>query len=488
METDFELIKAFAGLFDGNKRSFGQYRGNAKTVKEEYSMTNFADHLSGRCGLGIVPIRDDSCCSFAVIDIDCHKEGQEPPDLNAIEETVKRLGLPLNVCRSKSGGAHVYMFLDRPTRAALVTRRMKDYAGIFGYKDAEIFPKQNSLKSGHLGNWINLPYFDEAETQRYCVRDGKKLTLAEFLQQRRIAAADQFSVAGVISTEDAPPCIASMIENGIEKGYRNESLYACGVYLKKRYPEDWRVSLKLLNEFADQPLSEKEIGGVVNSLTKKDYAYRCNADPCSSLCNRSECEKRKFGIKSVFSFQLPITKLVRLNTEPPTWRLTVDGQHVLFDDIDSLLSYRAVRARVAEQMKVLLPTMKNEAWEMVLEPLLKECQDEEAPTSAASNQAFYQRLIEFIKRSGAMSTDLENPDDRVYSGGCRVLKISGDLHVIFNFYDYCEFLRKQRVSFPANMWVYLSEAGVRKWADDLCVIKVTEDMKIRPAEGFKAEF
>jgi hypothetical protein len=63
-------------------------------------------------GIGIVPIRDDATCVWGAIDIDLDKE----PNLTVLAKQVHKLELPLIVCRSKSGGAHLYLFCRSRSR------------------------------------------------------------------------------------------------------------------------------------------------------------------------------------------------------------------------------------------------------------------------------------------------------------------------------------------------------------------------------------
>ena len=49
------------------------------------------------------------------------------------------------LCRSKSGGAHIYLFIDEPVSASLLQRKLRQLAASIGFGQAEIFPKQTQL-------------------------------------------------------------------------------------------------------------------------------------------------------------------------------------------------------------------------------------------------------------------------------------------------------------------------------------------------------
>ena len=76
---------------------------------------------------------------------------------------VWNLKLPLIVCRSKSGGAHVFLFTKENIPASLMQSKLKQMSIILGYEGSEIFPKQTEIlvDRGDTGNFLNLPYYNE---------------------------------------------------------------------------------------------------------------------------------------------------------------------------------------------------------------------------------------------------------------------------------------------------------------------------------------
>lgn len=180
----------FERLFSGSDLGRGGYdptrteirdgkveiKDTAKTIKGAATTYHFAQHLLGTTALGVIPIRNDSTVSFAAIDIDVY-------DLDVVEllKVLKQEKVPLVVCRSKSGGAHLYAFFSEPVAAANARELLKGWAARIGHLNAEVFPKQSELKAGELGNWINLPYFDHEQVDRYAPREnGMALSLGEF--------------------------------------------------------------------------------------------------------------------------------------------------------------------------------------------------------------------------------------------------------------------------------------------------------------------
>ena len=157
------MVDKFSEIFAGNTNGYGLYNGKGHTfVKNPVTKELYEQHLTGKISLGIVPIRADGKCKFGALDIDDHKNSEIKKDFDykKLLEKIKFLKLPLVVCRSKSGGAHAYLFLDEWTNAKAVRAILAKFAYALGYErgTVEIFPKQDSLKSGDSGSFINLPY------------------------------------------------------------------------------------------------------------------------------------------------------------------------------------------------------------------------------------------------------------------------------------------------------------------------------------------
>ena len=157
------MVDQFSEIFAGNTNGYGLYNdGKHIFVKKPVTKELYEKHLNGELSLGIVPIRADGKCKFGALDIDDHKNSEIKKDFDYKEllEKIKFLKLPLVVCRSKSGGAHCYLFLTEWVSAATVRQTLKKMSYALGYErgTVEIFPKQDRLKSGESGSFINLPY------------------------------------------------------------------------------------------------------------------------------------------------------------------------------------------------------------------------------------------------------------------------------------------------------------------------------------------
>ena len=300
-------IQKFKKIFEGSSNAYGQTRktdeyddrGKHKTrsiiKKDPVTEKMWIDHLKGvDPALGIIPINEDSKCKWACIDIDVytlnHKE---------LIDKITTKNLPLTVFRSKSGGAHVFIFTKEFAPAALFRNKLQDIAANIGYARAEIFPKQNHIKKerGDVGSFLNLPYHKADQTLRYAFKkDGTAMTVEEFFEHYdNVVLTEEELVALTIKEEKikeddllkgSPPCLKMLAKEGIPNGKRNNAMYNFGIYCKKRFPDTWDTEIFEYNKkFCQPPLDKKEMDVLIKSITGKDYQYKCKDEPIVSFCN-----------------------------------------------------------------------------------------------------------------------------------------------------------------------------------------------------------
>ena len=187
-----EEVKKFKGIFEGLESAYGQTvktdqfdeRGKHKTKSFTVSKppidSLWKDHLNGKDpALGIVPINKENKCKWGCIDVD-----EYPLDHIKIIKKLKQKGVDSTIVfRSKSGGAHIFLFTKNFIPAITMREKLKTIAAALGYSKSEIFPKQDYIRvdRGDTGSFLNLPYHGNGSTGRYAFDDeGKSLTLDEF--------------------------------------------------------------------------------------------------------------------------------------------------------------------------------------------------------------------------------------------------------------------------------------------------------------------
>ncbi len=471
-----------AALFVSNDRSSGRFdpgRGRMHTEYTGLSAKEFGPHLSGSVGCGGVPILDDDTCMWAAIDIDAHDSDEDIP-IHPVDELIRQHKLPLIACRSKSGGIHCYMFMEKPIAASKIRSLLGRWSEVVGYKGHEIFPKQARLGSGEggegkksLGNWINLPYFGGDDTNRYAVREGKKLKLLEFLtlaEKLRVDESD-LKTHAVADHPNAPPCVQRMFTEGVGQGQRNEALYNTVIYLKKMDPDGYEGRAKEANSaMFTKPLGRAEMQRTIGSAARPGYSYRCNEEPIRSLCDRATCLKREFGITPDEADRLQATEslplfnnLVKYLTEPIRWQIDIDGQPVTNISTQQLLEWRFMRELIAERLTKIVPVIKPNEWERLLQPLMAEARIVETPDEASVTGVVRDRLREFASKTD-LSSKGDNMEDRksLMRGMPVVAKVQGERCVVFRAQDYINYLKRTKSEElkGVNLWFALKGMGV----------------------------
>lgn len=376
----------FFAAFRGLESAYGIYRlastkrsrdqkqeGKAHTVQRQLTVEVIQDHLDGKQGIGIVPITEDNLCRWGAIDIDDYSL-----EIPLLVKRIEEHGLPVITCRTKSGGAHLYLFFTEPTRASLVRNKLQEIASILGFGSCEIFPKQTELAEGDIGNWLNMPYFNAEETMRYGYSvTGEALELDEFLD---LVATRQIKVEAVHvkkkthkKNEDfdgAPPCLEILGADKIQKGTRNKGLYNMGVYLKKRFPEDWHDRLVIFNDrYVSPPLASIEVKTIAQSLRNKNYFYTCKDSPICDHCDQPTCRTKEFGVGQTIPRLVALQKLDM--PDFPLWNIDIDGYGRIRNlTSQQVLTISLFRQACMDQLNLIFPTLKRDVWDAVLQPLL----------------------------------------------------------------------------------------------------------------------
>lgn len=407
------LAEGFFDLYAGLPRAHGIYApkgrtgeknkvsGRATTVHEELTTGKWEKHLEGEQGLGVIPIRDDATVMWGAIDIDQYQNF----DLVALENKIDALHLPLVVIRTKSGGAHVTMYMDEPHSAAYVRSKLQMFAVALGYPGIEIFPKQKQLANDRdVGNWLNMPYFDHERTTRYAIRQGQALTAEEFLEYAGSKKTNKESleaIGSLLSDDfgDGPPCLQTLASTGgFPQGARNDGLFSVGVYCRLKFGDEWEPELDLYNtKMMEHPLGSKEVQQVVTSLKrKKDYFYKCSAPPLVGVCNKELCRSRKYGVGHGAPEEpsLSLGSLEKIDKDPPTFYLDIEGYRVELETED-LLRQDRFRKVVFEKRNKLWKKLPDRIWEPILQNLLDNITIIEAPPEASAEGRFIYMVRKF---------------------------------------------------------------------------------------------
>ena len=346
-------------------------------------------------------------CKWGCIDVD-----QYTLDHKLLMDKIRKLKLPLVVCRSKSGGAHCFLFLTDWVEARDLQRTLQHISAALGYGDSEIFPKQVklNLERGDVGNFLNLPYYDHKEGLRYAFNDnGTSATLEEFIklyerfkqtpeQMKKLQIEEQAEFA---SMRDGPPCLQILMGGKISEGGRNNGLFNIGVYLRKAFPDSWESEILNYNmQYLQPPLPLNEVNVVAKQLQRKDYAYKCSDAPINAHCNKELCRTRRYGIGAAVQ-GANIANLRKYNSTPPVWFIDVNGEPLELDT-DALMSQGLFQKACMEQLNMMPRTVSRNIWESRISSLMTEMKENESAIMEVSQDAsisgqFYDFLEEFCR-------------------------------------------------------------------------------------------
>jgi hypothetical protein len=447
-----DLAFRFNDLFVCNPEVHGQTALTGKTrdrdgkadsksflVKAPLTTDIWEQHLKGDKIIGCTPLVNEDRVRWGVLDVDVYQESNTIED---ILKSVKEHNLPFVVCRSKSGGAHVYLFFSEEVSAANVIDKLKSFSAFFGQGACEIYPKQpkisNRKDDSKYGNWINMPYSGNPTLQYAFDIEGKALNPEEFLTyaQSKTLSVDEFKelVVPTLDVEElpeGPPCLNYIFQNRTQHSEsRNITLSNVAVYLKKAQPTDWKQLLTKFNRKFSEPLEDREVEAIISSYSKKDYKYQCSNQPLCKYCDASLCGQRKFGIGGE-EFLPNNRSLMQLKSDPPLWFLTLDDSEIQLTT-EQFDNFNQFNQKVMEKLLFKYPPIKQDDWVKQQNLLLKNCTQIDIPFEMTPVGQF----VEYVSMFCASASD--NPN-ALKSGP---IKVNGNY--LFRMIDLKDYLNQQR--------------------------------------------
>ena len=444
-------IQKFINIFQGLETAYGQYvckngktnngkvKGTAFIKKDLVTTELWKNHLEGKePALGIIPINADSKCKWGCIDIDQYNFNHK-----TFLQRIRKKNIPFIVCRSKSGGAHVFLFTSDFIEAEDMQAKLKELAAALGFAECEIFPKQTKIlvDRGDTGNFLNLPYHHGEKTTRYALKDdGSAASLEEFfnMYDQYVIKPDQFSKIKIkyetSAIVEGPPCLEVLCSDGFPEGSRNNGLYNLGVYLKKSHPDVWKKQLGIYNsKYMTPPLDPEEVITVVKSLGKKDYNYTCKDQPICIHCDSVTCQTREFGIGDGSSMP-ELNSLRKLKCVPPIWFLNVNGKPIELDT-EELQKQEKFQKACMEQINLVVPSVTKFIWTKILKKLYKNLEEIEAPESLSLKEQLRGYLEDFCtnRAMGRVKEDLN-----------RGVPWTDEGETFFRYKDFWKFLERAK--------------------------------------------
>ena len=444
------LPEDFFRIFPGLNRAYGQFfiterkgpklDGYGKTVRESYEAKLWKEHLDGKTGLGVIPIDENNQCKWACLDVDDYSVDIEKISKQFVKKN-------LIVCRSKSGGAHIFIFTKKPVSASSMINKLKDIVKRFGFVKYDLRPQQTQLLNKEdVGSWLNMPYFGGEQSDRYALYDGEVLTpdlFVKWVDKFAVDSLDEIDLGFIEKLNKSneilpggPPCLQELLSQGpLGEGGRNNGLFNIGVYLRKRFPDEWQEKLEEYNdEHLDPPLKPREFTSVLNSLDKKTYNYKCKDSPINSVCNKTKCLTCEFGINDEGTMPI-LNSITKILTNPPQYFLTLSEKKVGPLSSKQVYSFIDFKQVVFENLDMLLPKINDRLWTETVNDLMSRVISVEAPKDS-SNEG---RLLELLERFCTGSTSSTELEDLLRSKA-----VIQDAVTEFRINDFMEFLDRHR--------------------------------------------
>lgn len=307
-----EQAERFIALFGGVEdftAAFGT--GNGAWVKRPLHSADVRAHLEGRGpGIGLPPLRSDSKCLFAAIDLD-------EPDFEAAREMQRYIPGVSWIEKSRSGNAHVWVFFTDPIDAYIPMGILKEATLAAEKEGVEVFPKNHDFSKVRLGNYINLPYHgDQRRVMDFgtALSDEDWLDLPDFLtlaNGHRNDSKDWRKKAVWLSINDPGQreststfgeqrmlhrCAEHVLSGDagpITEGHRNAVFFMLASCLSNWQDVDHDEALMLMRtvnkDLCDPPESDSELRRILGNVERAGYtSTRCD-DPLVLPFSHPDC-------------------------------------------------------------------------------------------------------------------------------------------------------------------------------------------------------
>ena len=193
----------------------------------------------------------------------------------------------------------------------------------------------------------------------------------EFAESRKINRKQlvAIKVPEVKDIDGGPPCLKVLLKQGFPEGTRNNGLFNVGVYLKKAHADEWEQKIEDYNrKYVTPPLPAQEVLGLIKTLQKKEYNYRCSDEPIRSYCNRSKCLSCKHGVGGNQG-NPTFSSLAKLDTDPPLWFLSISDRRIELttEQLQNQLRFQRV---CMEKLNMMPPKMNERQWQNLIQHLM----------------------------------------------------------------------------------------------------------------------
>ena len=473
----------FAKYFAGYNLAYGQadmsrleidpitkkHKPTYRWNDEEATADIYKQHLTGEKSIGIQPCNESGLARFGVIDVDF--KDYKNYDRKKFVEIIQDNNLPLIPVLSKSGGIHLYLFLNTFISAVIIRSFLSNLLPLFKLKhDTEIFPKQTKLvkdsETGKInkGNFINLPYFKKQE-RKAINTDGTEFSYEEFIkviEANLVKEEDIKKITNKIEAEtmdgvddifkDGPPCLAALSKVAKNDDFdgKDRFLYNYHVFVKAKYEDNWEqmvmdAPVKFFSGANAHAWDKQKLKAKLKSWRESYKGYTCTQSPINDFCKKGICVKRKFGVLHGSKGSYPVlTNLIKVDLEPEaeyTFDVTlpdgVDTRTVHCKTVEHVNDQRKRRNAISKYAGFPPPIIKGADDQQVLEDLYRTLTVQDPPIGTTPKEKLHDQLHQKINGARAQN------DVSFKSGG---VLIDGE----FAYFKFVNFYNKLK----SNGWKY----------------------------------
>ena len=432
--------------------------------------------------------------------------------------------------RSKSGRAHVYMFMKDFTSAKEVKLVMNKFAAKLGLANIldRVYPMQESLGENDFGSWLNMPYYNQEEGSTYAYKDDfDSATIEEFFEMYDSYAQEDLTVHLVEEVKQnikKPkekkledfflPCVKNCLaenNNKIPSNInRNDFLLHKFTWSNramekgvKKIPEFSNLNSKSLlkhfnKKFLEEPLDEKEIEQTIFKSEDREYNYLCKKPTIKKYCDASACTRHTCGITPLEADQLvkatqALGNITQYLSKPPIFFESVDVKNDNGDGYkrikiemqgEDIIDKQKWIRKLANQGYFPHPSvldMKQKEFQGMqyqrLEAMLYEAADEEA----SEDFEFKSLIYNFIKK-----TTVSYDKSALFNQGCYVNQETKELD--FRLPNLMNYLKARNIKINVNELTFkLKEVLKARKVNGTVYDEVLKQNKSCPTWRFEAD-
>ena len=270
--------------------------GGYTVVREELTDDVILAHLRGEMTIGLYG-SPDSTTKWLCIDIDDLDEAA----VREVQNHVRRFGIPYLTEFSGKKGYHLWVFFDKPYPNKIA----RALSQAFAFKH-EVFPKQDYLRAGKLGNLVKAPLGVHQVTGNWCLFLDKDLKPEEnqygvlenipaidpiALLQKELPELWKQIISGnsgtgqpmsrsmAVNVPIIKDCVRNALHEGTRNGSRNRVGHVIASELRRLGLERDQAAIILAafwNPENEGPLADAELQVILNSAFEgEEYVYGC---------------------------------------------------------------------------------------------------------------------------------------------------------------------------------------------------------------------